>query len=81
MRKLPVLDDLSSIGFFSMNESRVEQASLTSPMKFCKMIILDACNFKCPYCKPLSKDLFGKKRILSLSQIKANIDLWCQGTP
>lgn len=86
MKHLPILNEdpsatLSSIGFFSMNDERVKLASDSSPMKFCKMIILGGCNFKCPYCKPLAKELFGKKRILSLEQIKANIDWWCEGTP
>ena len=76
-------DNLNNIGFYTMQEERVKKVSLTSQMKRCEMILLEACNFSCPYCRGLSNDIYGnrKKKMLELDEIKRNIDYWCDGSP
>jgi uncharacterized protein YutD len=42
---------LEEIGFYSLSDQRAKEASCTSQMKRCEMIITEECNFKCPYCR------------------------------
>lgn len=74
---------LENIGFYTLYEDRVKNVSSTSQMKRCEMIITEYCNFKCPYCRGLSNDIYGNRAIkeLSLEEIKRNIDLWCENQP
>lgn len=77
------MDKLKKIGFYSLYNERVENASENSQMKRCEMIITEYCNFNCPYCRGLDKKIYGdrKKKELSLNEIKYNIDLWCKKEP
>lgn len=70
---------LEDIGFYSLSDERAKNASVVSQMKRCEMIITEYCNFNCPYCRGLSADIYGDRRIkqLSLEEIKQNIDYWC----
>ena len=70
-------EDLNTIGFYSLSDDRVKNTSETSQMKRCEMIITEYCNFKCPYCRGLKKEIYdGRKfKMLSLEEIKRNIDL------
>lgn len=74
---------LENIGFYTLSDNRVENTSETSQMKRCEMIITEYCNFKCPYCRGLKDEIYGKRKIkqLSLDEIKHNIDLWCLNEP
>lgn len=78
-----MVESLDKIGFYSMQDERAKNASITSQMKRCEMIILEACNFKCPYCRGLKDSIYGdrKVKLLSLAEIKTNIDYWCEGQP
>ena len=78
-----MIDNLNNIGFYTMQEERAKNASITSCMKRCEMIIIEACNFKCPYCRGLANEIYGdrKKKMLSLEEIKQNIDYWCENEP
>lgn len=62
---------LEDIGFYTLSDSRVEQVSATSPMWRTEIIITDACNFNCPYCR--SNHAKGH---LSLIDIIATILYW-----
>lgn len=75
--------ELEKIGFYTLSDERAMNASPTSQMKRCEMIINEACNFKCEYCKGLGKEVFGQKtrKELSIEEIKRNIDMWCEGQP
>ena len=72
---------LEDIGFYTLSDERAENCSMTSQMKRCELIILEACNFRCPYCRGLKDEIYGERRIkqLSLDEIKKNIDYWCEG--
>ena len=74
---------LEKIGFYTLSDARAQNASVNSKMMRCEMIILEACNFRCPYCRGLKDEIYGdrKLKMLSLEEIKRNIDLWCEGTP
>lgn len=70
---------LEDIGFYTLSNKRAENTCYNSQMKRCEMIINEYCNFKCPYCKGLAKQVFSdrKRKELTVEEIKRNIDLWC----
>lgn len=74
---------LEQIGFYTLSDERAANVSPTSRMQRCEMIINEYCNFKCPYCQGLAKEVFAdrKRKELTLDEMKRNIDLWCQGEP
>lgn len=45
---------LDKIGFYTLSEKRAKTASWKSPMMRCEMILTNACNFRCSYCRGLS---------------------------
>jgi len=51
--------DLEDIGFYTLSNKRAENASINSPLWRCELILLDDCNFKCPYCRGLREDCTG----------------------
>jgi molybdenum cofactor biosynthesis enzyme MoaA len=75
--------NLNKIGFYTLSDERVLNTSSTSQMKRCEMIITEYCNFKCPYCRGLSDEIYGQRKIkeLTLDEIKRNIDYWCKDIP
>lgn len=77
------MKDLKEIGFYSLSDERVKNVSEFSQMKRCELIITEACNFRCAYCRGLSPEIYGnrKKKELSLEEIKQDIDYWCEGVP
>ena len=77
------MNNLERIGFYTLTDTRAAHSSCTSQMKRCEMIITEYCNFKCPYCRGLSPEIYGNRRVkqLSLEEIKRNIDYWCEGEP
>lgn len=50
---------LEDIGFYTLSDARARQASSSSPLWRCELILTDACNFKCPYCRGLPDDCQG----------------------
>lgn len=77
------MKNLKEIGFYTLSNDRVRCVSATSQMKRCEMIITEYCNFKCPYCRGLSSEIYGERKIkeLSLREIINNINLWCENMP
>ncbi len=75
--------NLKEIGFYTLSDDRVKNSSLTSQMKRCEMIITEYCNFRCPYCRGLSDEIYNFRKVkqLTLDEIKSNIDLWCLNNP
>jgi len=74
---------LENIGFYTLSNERAKNASESSQMKRCELILLEACNFKCPYCRGLDHSIYGdrKAKQLSFDEVKKVIDLWCQPVP
>ena len=50
---------LEEIGFYTLSDKRAEDCSFSSPLKRCELILTDACNFRCSYCRGLGMDLRG----------------------
>ena len=50
---------LDNIGFYTLSEKRAKNVSDHSPIMRAEFIITDECNFKCPYCRGLKKELQG----------------------
>ena len=65
---------LEKIGFYTLSDSRAHSASETSPLMRCELLLTDACNFRCPYCRGLKPD---QKGTLPLNQAMYTVQLWC----
>lgn len=65
--------NLEDIGFYTLSDNRCKRASVDSQLMRCELILTDACNFKCPYCRGLRKDLKGT---IPLEKAKYIVDLW-----
>ena len=68
-----MIDKLEDIGFYTLSNARVKQISSKSPLHRCELVLTDACNFKCPYCRGLKDEISGS---LSLDQAKKIVDVW-----
>lgn len=66
---------LQEMGFYTLSDYRVEQASMTSPLWRCELVLSDACNFKCPYCRGLAKNIKGS---MPFEQAKDILRYWVQ---
>lgn len=64
---------LEDIGFYTLSDSRCVSATNESDLKRCELILTDACNFKCKYCRGQRSDL---KKTLSYSEASRIVDLW-----
>jgi len=62
---------LDQIGFYTLSEARCVTANERTPIARAEIVLTDACNFKCPYCRGQRRDL--KKR-MSLDDAKAAVD-------
>lgn len=51
--------NLDEIGFYTLSNKRAKNASLTSPLIRCELLLTDRCNLKCPYCRGVKKELQG----------------------
>ena len=66
---------LNDIGFYTLDDNRCQNASATSRLMRCELILTDACTFKCPYCRGLRKDIGGT---MSLEKAKNIVDIWAK---
>lgn len=69
---------LENIGFYTLEDYRAMNVSSDSPMWRTEIIITEYCNFKCPYCRGLSSEIYGErqKKQLSLNEVKNIVDIW-----
>ena len=65
--------ELQKIGFYTLSDNRAKEVSLNSDLQRCELILTNRCNFRCPYCRGIKKDLQGD---LTMSEAKHIIDLW-----
>ena len=74
---------LEQIGFYTLCDERAKTSSEFSQMQRCEIIICESCNFRCPYCRGLSSEIYGNRKIkrLELPEICKVIDYWCEGKP
>lgn len=66
---------LEDIGFYTLNDERAKNSSVNSQLMRCELILTDACNFKCPYCRGLRNDIKGTR---TLEEAKYIVDLWAK---
>jgi molybdenum cofactor biosynthesis enzyme MoaA len=66
---------LNNIGFYTLDDNRCKNASVSSRLMRCELILTDACTFKCPYCRGLKKELTGT---MPLEKAKNIIDIWAK---
>ena len=64
---------LEEIGFYTLEDNRAKNISISSPLWRCELILTDVCNFKCPYCREMRSECQGS---ISLEQAKKVVDLW-----
>jgi MoaA/NifB/PqqE/SkfB family radical SAM enzyme len=64
---------LEDIGFYTLSDKRAKNVSWESDLQRCELILTNRCNFKCPYCRGIVKDLQGD---LTLEQAKEIVDIW-----
>ena len=64
---------LEDIGFYTLSDNRVNNASSFSPLWRCELLITDKCNFKCPYCRDMRPDLKGT---LTFSEMLNIVNVW-----
>ncbi len=64
---------LEEIGFYTLSDARATSASATSPLMRCELILTDACNFRCPYCRGLRDDLKGT---MPFDKARATVQHW-----
>lgn len=46
---------LESIGFYTLTDSRAQSCSVDSPLWRCELLVTSRCNFNCPYCRKRSE--------------------------
>jgi len=66
---------LNKIGFYTLTDERAKNASDTSSMMRCEMILTNKCNFHCPYCRGLFGDA---NRVLSECEIIEGLSYWLE---
>jgi molybdenum cofactor biosynthesis enzyme MoaA len=64
---------LFKIGFYTLSNERVKQVNPNSPFWRCEIILTDACNFKCPYCRGVDKEHQGNMAYLEAKRV---VDYW-----
>jgi MoaA/NifB/PqqE/SkfB family radical SAM enzyme len=64
---------LEQIGFSTLTDFRAKNASPTSPLKRCEMILTNRCNFRCPYCQGLPPLI---NRAMTWEEIRETLAFW-----
>ena len=67
-----MVDELANIGFYTLSDDRAKNASSTSRLMRCELILTSRCNFSCPYCRHV-----GGKDIKFEDAINI-VDLWAK---
>ena len=64
--------ELDKIGFYTLSNKRAKDVTRGKVINRCEIIITDACNFKCKYCRGLKSEISGTR---TLEEFKSYIDL------
>jgi molybdenum cofactor biosynthesis enzyme MoaA len=78
-----MVKDLKDIGFYTLSDERAKNVSANSQMMRGEIILTEYCNFRCGYCRGLSDEIYGNRKVkqLSLKEVTNIIDLWCECQP
>ena len=66
---------LEDIGFYTLEDNRVKNTCITSPLWRNELILTSRCNFNCPYCRGIKTDYSSD---LPLDQVKNIINFWAK---
>lgn len=66
-------DTLANIGFYTLEDTRAANVSLSSPLWRCELILTDVCNFKCPYCRGIEAEHCGN---MTWQDAAFTVDMW-----
>lgn len=69
------MENIKEIGFYTLSDERAKNTSLESRLMRCELILTDACNFKCPYCRGLREDLKGT---MKYEDARKTVELWAK---
>lgn len=64
---------LEEIGFYTLSNERAQNSTHETPLQRCELILTDACNFKCPYCRGLDNSIKGT---MPLEKAREVVQLW-----
>ena len=64
---------LEDIGFYTLSDKRADNASVTSPLQRCELVLTSRCNLRCPYCRGVRPEIQGD---LPFDQATKTLDLW-----
>lgn len=67
---------LDDIGFYTLSDARARNASISTPLWRCELILTDRCNFNCPYCMKIREDY---NKDLTYPEAERIVGLWCDG--
>lgn len=67
------MNRLEDIGFYTLKDFRAANVTSRSPLWRCELILTDKCNFKCPYCMPMTKEYSKELSFLEAIRI---VRLW-----
>ena len=48
---------LDNIGFYTLSDERARTASATTPLTRCELVLTARCNFACPYCRHVGREM------------------------
>lgn len=66
---------LDEIGFYTLTDARILELVEDRPsLKRCELILTNACNFSCPYCRGMQEKDMGT---ISFEEAKTIVDGWC----
>ena len=66
---------LEEIGFYTLSDKRAQESTSETSLKRCEIILTDACNFQCRYCRGLREDLKGT---MQHDAVLETLRLWVQ---
>jgi molybdenum cofactor biosynthesis enzyme MoaA len=66
---------LQNIGFYTLSDGRAKQTSVNSPLWRAELLLNEACNFKCPYCRGIRSDCAGD---VPLEEARGCLSLWLE---
>jgi MoaA/NifB/PqqE/SkfB family radical SAM enzyme len=70
---------LDEIGFYTLSDKRARDVALNpfaTDLQRCELILTDACNFRCPYCRGIQEQFRGT---MHLEKAKKVVDIWVAG--
>jgi MoaA/NifB/PqqE/SkfB family radical SAM enzyme len=67
------MDKLREIGFYTLEDKRAKNVSMTSPLWRCELLVTSHCNFNCPYCRGVKKEYQGN---LTYKEAINILNLW-----